>query len=168
MRSFLISLLVGMVCLLVGLCVGIWFGPELKWTQPGQFISSMMTRAPWGSAGGQADNESPVEMYDYPTIKWRAKPLGDTPSAIGQLWTTYDWSDEQHQSGIMKYRLTLFKAADKSQCEVQLLDKNGFKITQFNAGDFHKIPGAADITEARDSHQCTEDEYKRVRDYSIN
>jgi hypothetical protein len=49
-----------------------------------------------------------------------------------------------------------------------LLDATGFKITQFDASDFHPVPGAADIVEARESHPCTEEDYKKVGDYTIN
>jgi hypothetical protein len=67
----------------------------------------------------------------------------------------------------MKYKLTLFKASKKDVREVQLLDAMGFKLMQFNAGDFHDIPGASDIVEARDSVPLSEDVYKNARDYSV-
>lgn len=168
MRRLLITLLLGFFCTVAGLCVGIWFGPQLKLTQPGRLIVSLAYKVPWTKSIVPPDDNSPIEMYDYPTIKWRPKPLADPPGAIAQLWTTYEWADQQHQSGKMNYRLTVFKAPDKRQCQVQLLDEMGFKITQFEVSEFHQIPGAADIMEARESHSCTEDEYKRVGDYSIN
>lgn len=117
---------------------------------------------------GQNSENSPIEIYDYPTIKWHAKPIAEPEGAIGQLWTTYEYTDDAHKTGKMNYRLTLFKAGDKRQCVVQLLDDNGFKITEFTVSEFHKVPGAEDIIEARDSSTCTESEYKRVGDYSID
>jgi hypothetical protein len=166
MRRIIMTVLVGVFCLGAGLVLGIFLSPELKWTQPGQCIASLRSNMPWTKAA--TDSDSPFEMYDYPTVKWRAKPLNDAPGAIAQLWTTYDWADEKHQSGgIMKYRLTMFKAPEKHECQVQLLDKNGFKITAFDVSDFFPTPGAPEIMEARDSHSLSESEYKRVRDYSI-
>jgi hypothetical protein len=117
-------------------------------------------------------------MYDYPTIKWRAKPLADPPGAIGQLWTTYEPAEQEPGQqpgksagpppGKMKYRLTVFKAPGKAQCVVELLDDKGFKLSQFDVSDFHQVPGTSDIMEARDSYPCTEEEYKRVGDYAID
>lgn len=105
-------------------------------------------------------------MYNYPTIKWKPKPLADVPGALVQLWTTYEKPDPQ-QPGKMNYRLTVFKAPNKQRCEIQLLDENSFKLMQFEASDFHQIPGTADIMEARESQPCTEEEYRRVKEYSI-
>ena len=168
MLRLLFTLIFGIFCGFIGMCAGIWFGPQLKLTQPGQFIVSLAYNSPWTRTMAQADKNSPVETYDYPIIKWRPKALADPPGAIGQLWTTYEWTDQQHQQGKINYRLTVFKAADKHQCQVQLLDSTGFKITQFDVSAFHPVPGASDIMEARESHPCSEDDYKKVGDYSIN
>lgn len=166
MRQFLVIFLFGLFCGIAGFGAGVWSGPQVKSFQPVRFLASSASAVPWAKSLAQLDDNSPFEMYNYPVIKWRAKPLSDAPGAIAQLWTTYEWSDKQHQSGTMNYRLTVFKAPE-GQREVQLLDENGFKITQFYASDFHKIPGSSDIMEARDSHPCTEEQYKRVGDYSI-
>ena len=167
MRRFLLTLLFGLFYLGAGFSIGVWYAPQLKLTQLPPSIASLAKKVPWAKSIVGADNDSPFEVYDYPTIKWRPKLLTDSPGAIAQLWTTYEWTDQGHRSGKMNYRLTMFKTPNRPQCEVQLLDDGGFKITQFVASDFHPIPGAADIMEARDSHPCTEDEYKRVHDYSV-
>jgi hypothetical protein len=84
-----------------------------------------------------------------------------------RLWTTYEAGSKNEPQGTMKYKLTLFKATRKDLREVQMLDAMGFKLMQFNASDFHDIPGAPDIVEARDSVACSEDQYKRASDYSV-
>lgn len=157
-----LTLLFGLVCLAVGICVGMEFAPQLKATEPGRRVTSEAAKLPWVKSVAQTEQDSPYEKYDYPTIKWKAKPLADAPGGIAQLSTTYD-----RGSNSMKYRLTLFKAPDKHQCEVQLLDGQGFKLMQFQAADFHAIPGAPDISEARESYNCTEDQYKQASEYSI-
>jgi hypothetical protein len=151
------------VCAFAGMCVGVLLGPQLKTTPPGRMIVSMANKVPFTKSIGETDKDSPIEMYDYPTIKWRAKPLADPPDAIGQLWTKFE-----QKTGKMDYRLTLFKAQSRTQCQVQMLDDNGFKIGQFEVTDFHPVPGAADIIESKDSCTCTEEDYKRMGDYSIN
>lgn len=161
MRQFLITLLVGVVCLLGGLGAGIWFGPQIKQTDQVRWMQTAVAKV---TGGGAQDGNSPYEMYDYPTIKWKAKPLSDAEGAIAQLWTRYEGEKD---GGKINYRLTVFKAPSKSQCEVQLLDDQGFKVMQFNASDFHQIPGAPDIMEARESTPSSESEYRRLRDYSI-
>lgn len=117
-------------------------------------------------AGGKKDENSPYEEYEYPKIKWRAKPLPGAEGAIAQLSTTYERAANGGQ-GAAKYRLTLFKAGGKGSHEVQLLDANGFKLLEFNAADFHEIPGS-DLMEARDSFACDEDQYRQARDYSVD
>ncbi len=167
MRQIFITFLSSIICLVVGLSVGVFFGPQLKMTPPVLWITSQASKVPFINSLAKPDGNSPFEVYDYPTIKWRAKPLPDAHGAIVQLWTRYERADEQHSAGKMNYKLTVFKAPGKHQCEVQLLDDMGFKLVQFDASDFHQIPGAPDIMEARESNACTEDDYKKVRDYSI-
>jgi hypothetical protein len=160
-----LTLLFGLVCLVVGLLVGIFFSAQLKLTEPVQRIESMVGKVPLTkSLVTQADKDSPFEDYQYPRIKWRAKPLPDAPEGIGQLSTTWDGNGT---NGSMKYRLTVFKGSGKDRYEVQILDGSGFKIKQFNASDFHAVPGAPDIMESRESVPCTEDDYRKARDYSI-
>jgi hypothetical protein len=165
MRQILTTVLLAIICTGFGFGLGYIFGPQLKNTEQARTITSMAGKVPGLSSVG---GDSPWESYEYPLIKWKPKSLADVPNAIAQLHTTYEWTDPTHKSGIMKYRLTMFKAMEKTQCELQLLDNNGFKITQFVVSDFHKIPNAPDIMEARDSQACTEEEYKKIGDYSIN
>jgi hypothetical protein len=167
MRQIILTVVLAVICFVAGLGFGVSLGQEWKWTQWGGKVAAIAGNVPWAKGIVQQDKDAPYEMYDYPTIKWRAKPLNDAQGAITQLWTTYEWDDEQHKSGKMNYRLTIYKAPDKQQCEVQLLDKNGFKITQFDASDFHQTAGAPEIMESRESHPCTEAEYQKVRDYSV-
>lgn len=162
----LVTLALCLVCSIVGLCVGIAFAPQLRTTGVGLFFQALVHRVPSLKAG-TGEQESAIEMYDFPTIKWRAKPLAAPVGAIGQLWTNFECTDEQHQTGTLNYRLTLFKATDNRQCKIQLLDENGFKLMQFDVSDFHQVPGAADVTESRDSTTCDEDKYKRAADYVI-
>lgn len=169
MKRVLVSLAFGLICLLIGLAVGICLAPQLKLNGAPVWLVSVASKIPGTKVVGAADKDGTIETYDYPTIKWRAKPLAGKEGAIVQLWTTYENSvaPAGQVSGNLKYRLTVFKAPEKQQCEVQLLDKDGFKLMQFDATDFHQMPGSADIMEARDSNQCTEDLYRRVQDYSI-
>ncbi len=168
MRRIFTTTMFGIICALFGLAAGVWFAPQLKLSPPFQMIASFAYKVPWSKSISQADSNSPFEMYDYPTIKWRPRPFADPDGAIAQLWTRYEWNDNTHSSGKMNYRLTVFKAPGKTQCTVQLLDDKGFKITQFDATDFHQVPGAPDIMEARDSFAVTEDQYKKVGDYAVN
>lgn len=146
---------------------GVCLGPKLKASQPVRMILALVNNAPLTKSITKA-NDSPIELYDYPTIKWRPKPFADPQGAIAQLWTSYDWADEQHQSGKMNYKLSVFQASDKHECFVQLLDDNGFKLAQIDVSDFRPVPGVPGLMEAKDSLPCTEAEYKRIGDYSVN
>jgi hypothetical protein len=160
-----LTLIFGLVCLLVGLLVGIFFSTQLKLTEPVQRIESMVGKVSLTkSLLQQTDKDSPFEEYQYPRIKWRAKPLPDAPEGIGQLSTTWEGTAP---NGSMKYRLTVFKGSGKNGYEVQILDASGFKLKQFNASDFHAVPGAPNIMESRESIPCSEEEYRQARDYSI-
>lgn len=163
MRPILINLIVGTSCLLVGFGVGAWQGPKLKDSQAGTWVASAIAKVK-GSKDGE---ESQIESNEYPVIKWRPKPLTDGPDAIVRLWTTFEPGAAPDQPGTMKYKLTLFKATKRDSREIQLLDRLGFKLMQFNAADFHDIPAAPDIVEARDGVSLTEDQYKKARDFSV-
>lgn len=163
-NKFLMVTLTALICLGIGFGAGVCLAPQLNLTQLNSWMRSAMQAV---SGQPPTDENSPFEMYDYPTIKWRPKPVAGVEGAIAQLWTTYETRGEGGKSGKINYRLTTFKAPNKMDYEVQLLDKNGFKLMQFNATDFHQIPGSSEILEARDSYVCDEDEYRRVQDYSI-
>ncbi len=165
MRQFFTTFLVGLFCLVAGLGIGIGFGPQILQTEPAQWIT---TNVPGVTSVFKPDANSPFETYAYPTIKWRPKLIGGAPGAIAQLSTTFDSGADKNQAGTMKYRLTLFKAPGKQQCDVQLLDDMGFKLMQFNVATFRPVPGAPDIIEARDSLSCPENDYKKAHDYSVN
>jgi hypothetical protein len=147
------------VCLVIGILVGVLFATQIKSSEPALAAQAFVNKLPFAKTIKREDPESPWESYEYPTIKWRAHPLADAPGAIVQLSTTYD-------AGNLKYRLTLFKGR-ADQREVQLLDGQGFKLMQFEASDFHDVPGAPDIVEARESVACPEKQYKMIRDYSV-
>lgn len=158
MQRILFTFVLSIAFLLIGLGVGVAYGSQMK--------AAFFAKVPWAVGMVDKDKNAAFEQYDYPTIKWRAKPLDDK-GAIAQLWTRYENDGGKDPNGKMNYKLTFFKAPDKSSCEIQLLDDMGFKLAQFDVSDFHQLPGAADITEARDSFQVSEDIYKKVRDYSI-
>jgi hypothetical protein len=160
----------GLFCLASGLLIGVWFAPTLRSSEAFRLVNALTHKLPITKTIVSADNSSPFESYDYPTIKWRAKPLAQPEGAIAQLYTTYEWNDKSHQPGTgrMNYRFTVFKAGDRKQFEVQMLDDKGFKISQFDISDFRPVPGAPDIMDARDSHEFSEDEYKKFGDYAVN
>jgi hypothetical protein len=167
MRSIFTTIITGAICLIIGLCIGTWQGRQLKETKAGQLITSATAKLPWTKATGEDGGENQIESNEYPTLKWRAKQLSDAPDAIVRLWTTFEPNDKDPATGTLKYKLTLFKATKRDSREVQLLDAVGFKLMQFNAGDFQDIPGAPDIVEARDSVPCSEEMYKKACDFSI-
>jgi hypothetical protein len=113
------------------------------------------------------DSNSAFEKYEYPLIKWKAKPLGDSAEAVAQLQTTFEPAGADSQKGEVKYRLTLFKTANHGARAVQLLDANGFKLLQFNASDFHAVPNS-ELMEARDSFDCEQAQYLQARDYTVD
>jgi hypothetical protein len=167
MRRILITLFVGLACLVAGLLFGAWQSAQLKSTKAGQWIAATASKVPWTKSGDQSSDDNQFESYNYPTVKWRPKPLPDASDSAVQLWTTYEAGPKNAPQGLMKYKLTLFKATNKDQREVQMLDAMGFKIVQFSANDFHVLPGSTTIVEARDSVSCSEDQYKKARDYSV-
>lgn len=141
-------------------------------------------------SGSSQASDSQFDTYDYPHIKWKAKSFLDAPpplpvsfarqrlgmgvetfalqrppsDAIVQLVTTFEAASDSVRNGRMKYILTVFKAIPRN-CEVQLLDKSGFKVVQFTASDFHVI--SPNLVEARADVSCSEDDYKQARDYSV-
>jgi hypothetical protein len=167
MRSTLTTVIVGFFCLAVGLFAGTFQGAQIKTTPAGQWVTAAAAKIEAGVGAGQTGDDNQIETNEYPTLKWKPKPLMDAAGAIVRLWTIFEAGPNKDTPGTLKYKLTLFKAVRKDQREVQLLDSQGFKLMQFNAADFHDIPGAPDIVEARDALPCSEADYKKIRDYSV-
>jgi hypothetical protein len=167
MRSILTTVIVGLLCLIIGLCAGTLEGSQIKTTPAGQWITSAASQVQAGVGAGESGDDNQIETNEYPILKWRAKALPDASGSIVRLWTKFEEGPNKDTPGSLKYKLTLFKAIRKDLREVQLLDAQGFKLMQFNAADFHDIPGAPDIVEARDTIPCPEADYKKVRDYSV-
>jgi hypothetical protein len=118
MLRIIIFLVFGLFCALIGFCAGIWCGPQVKMSQTGRFITSQLNNVAWTNSIAQSDKNGPIEVYDYPIIKWRPKALAEPAGAIGQLWTTFESSGGEHPAGKINYKLTLFKASNRQQCQV--------------------------------------------------
>ena len=167
MVRFFTQILIGVILLLTGVALGIWFGPQLTSSPSAMSITSMASQIPILGSIAKPDANSPFELYEYPTIKFRPKPLNDAEGALAQLSTRFEKGDGPNSLGKMNYKLTIFKAPGRQQCEIQLLDDMGFKLSQFSASDFQPIPGSTEVMESRDAFSLTEAEYKKVRDYSV-
>ena len=164
MRNILTTVIVGLVCLIVGLAVGTFQSSQLKSSSAGQLITSAAAKLQSGGSGGD-DNQ--IESNEYPTLKWKGKPLSESADAIARLSTTFESGPNKDAQGTLKYKLDLYKASNKDSREVQLLDTQGFKLMQFTVGDFQDIPGAPNIKQARDGFAFSESDYKKIRDYSV-
>lgn len=152
-----------------------WADVKPSATPPPATPASSTSAPASGSAGGKKPargvkaaaqiGDTHFETYNYPMVKWEAKPLNGK-GAVAQLWTTYDRPSPRDE-GVVKYRLTLFKSPGGETHRIQLLDDGGFKILEFKASDFQDVPGT-ELTEARESFSCPEEQYRQARDYAIN
>lgn len=155
----------------------------ILWQDPNKSPDEKVEAAPrpTGKKPVATASNSQFEEYNYPIIKWKPKPISGVPGAIVQLSTTYEISD-------LKYKLTLFRAPTSAQPKagargiqeastsveipnqitVQLLDSNGFKLSEFtvNQRQWEQIPGTS-VLESRDKINCNEWDYRRSRDYSV-
>lgn len=116
--------------------------------------------SPQGSAIQQAGTEN-FETYNYPMIKWQPKPIPTMPGAFIQLLTLYD--------GKLKYKTTLFKATYLPRSlNIVLLDQFGFKLcdVRIDQNDWTQLPGS-NLYEARNDGFCSEQEYRKARDFAI-
>lgn len=116
--------------------------------------------SPQGSAIQQAGSEN-FETYNYPMIKWQPKPIPNMPGAFIQLLTLYD--------GKLKYKTTLFKATYLPRSlNIVLLDQFGFKLcdVHISQNDWTQLPGT-NLYEARNDGFCSEQEYRKARDFAI-
>lgn len=116
--------------------------------------------APQGSGIQQAGTEN-FETYSYPMIKWQPKPIPTMPGAFIQLLTLFD--------GKLKYKTTLFKATYLPRSlHIVLLDQFGFKLcdVRIDQNDWTQLPGT-NLYEARNDGYCSEQEYRKARDFSI-
>lgn len=156
----------------------------ILWQDPNKAPEDKVETAPRSTSKKPAVptlSNSQFEEYNYPIIKWKPKPISGVSGAIVQLSTTFEMND-------LKYKLTLFRAGTNSQTKagphgisetttslevpnqinVQLLDQNGFKLSEFtiNQRQWDQIPGTT-VLESRDKINCNEWDYRRARDYSV-
>lgn len=89
------------------------------------------------------------------------------PGVTGQLCTTFDDKEDVLERGILRYTLRVSQQPSTS-LGVQLLDAEGFKLTEFaiDKDKFHPVPGSLEY-EAADEANCKRLEYKRARDYVL-
>src|SRR5437868_5962681 len=109
MRQFVMCVLCSLVCLAIGLGVGLWAGLNSSQIAPVQKLLGAVKQVPWAKAAVDQADASPFEVYNYPTIKWRPKAVADPPGAIAKLSTKYEPSVESSDKGIVRYQLILFK-----------------------------------------------------------
>lgn len=113
-----------------------------------------------------ASGKGEWEDYNYPTIKWKARPIPHLDGGVAQLQTTFE-PGLDNKPGMVKYTLTVLKDPNKRGRQIMLLDKDGFKICKFAASDWQDV-AASEFIQARDEFPMTEEDYRRVRDYNVN
>jgi hypothetical protein len=141
-------------------------GGGIDWlkTDPAQAPTVMpATGAPTTSATATTGE---WEQYNYPTVKWKAKPIPHVDGGVAQLQTTFEPGADD-KPGTVKYTLTVLKDPSKRGRRILLLDKDGFKVCEFAASDWQDV-AASDFIQARDNFPMMEEDYRRVRDYTVN
>lgn len=115
-----------------------------------------------------------AEKYEYPFIKWKGKRLLGSAKASGFLTTTYE-------AGLLKYQIQVQldtgwlksaggveKAMRRQGLTVELLDADGFKITEFviPGNVLHEVQDES-VMQGKGAVQFPEDLYRRAKDISI-
>ncbi len=109
------------------------------------------------------------ESKKYPLIFWKAHPVTVVPGALGQLTTSFDPKEDVLRRGTLKYSIKLTELpAALPGIAVQLLDANGFKLSEFEIlrDQFHPVSGST-IIEAAGDTPCNKSDYQHARDYVI-
>lgn len=149
-------------------------GGTISWLNKGASVVAPTSTASVGTtkpavnkvAAATDASQGQFEKYAYPVIKWKVKPLSGTGNPVAQLHTTFE-PGAPGEKGTVKYKLTLFHAPGNGSRKVQLMDANGFKLVEFDAGNFMEIPNS-ELIESNESFPCDENEYRQARDYSVN
>ncbi|MBX9689895.1 MAG: hypothetical protein K2X27_24505 [Candidatus Obscuribacterales bacterium] len=131
-------------------------------------FNSAMAEGYVNSKKSRKDAQNQWEYYKYPLIRWNFHPVTTMPGVRAQLSTTFDPKEDELGRGTLKYTLQISEAPPSQGLGVQLLDANGFKLTEFDIekDKFHPIPGS-NMFEAADQTNCKKLEYKNARDYLI-
>jgi hypothetical protein len=111
--------------------------------------------------------------YNYPFIVWLGKRANSLRNADAFLSTTFE-------GGMLRYSITLqphdkaiYHLAsckpDRSGIAIEMLDENGFKLTEFviPGCDFHRIAGSPNM-EARGDMPMYEEIYQRTQNIEIH
>ena len=88
MGQFLTTVFWALVCLVIGLATGIWLGLHQTQVPAMQQAMELFKQQAWTrDLVAQKDNGA-IEDYNYPTIKWKAKPMSAPPEAISRNGST--------------------------------------------------------------------------------
>lgn len=126
--------------------------------------------SPSRRAGRSKDKVVQWESKKYPLIRWKLHPVTVVPSATGQLTTSFDAKEDVLRRGTLKYSIKLSELpSGMPGIAVQLLDVNGFKLTEFEIlrDQFHPVSANTPFIEAAGDTPCKKADYRQARDYVI-
>ncbi|MGD9684276.1 MAG: hypothetical protein AB7W16_24185 [Candidatus Obscuribacterales bacterium] len=107
-------------------------------------------------------DSSPFETYRYPLIKWKPRFVSGIDGAIAQLTTT------KYDTAYVKFQLKVFKLpAEPLSAQIEILDKDGFKVGSLQAYHFQQIPGTT-VFEAKGEGMLSDQSYRRAFDYTVS
>lgn len=121
-------------------------------------------------SGRSKDKIVQWESKKYPLIRWKAHPVTVVPGATGQLTTSFDPKEDVLRRGTLKYSMKMSELpAGMPGIAVQLLDVNGFKLTEFEIlrDQFHPVSSNTSSIEAAGDTPCKKADYQQARDYVI-
>lgn len=126
--------------------------------------------SPARRAGRSKDKPVQWESKKGPLIFWKTHPITVLSGGTGKLTTSFDQKEDVLRRGTLKYSIRLSELpAAMPGVAVQLLDVNGFKLTEFEIlrDQFHPVAAGSSSLEAAGDTPCKKSDYQQARDYVI-
>lgn len=130
------------------------------------------SKAASGEAGenGNSDVEVHWIRNQKGVIEWKPHAIPNLPDAGVKLTTDIVLGPGFSSAGTLRYKLVLSGVRiPPRNVQVQLLDRNGFKLKQYFVYQNQFLPSTKyeNAFEANDQTPCNEKDYERARDYAV-
>lgn len=117
----------------------IWHGVEPKNVKPPKEEKQPDPPKPKENPKETPNDDATVQWEENRSgiIKWKPHPITNIPRGVAQLETDFTLGPGYSPDGILRYKLRLYRIeVIPSEVQVRFLDKNGFKLMDFNVDGF--------------------------------
>lgn len=141
--------------------------PNTQTVRHNPFVSQWNSNSP-------TSHQRPLLNGNYTTNleamkEWGTKEIGNMPDSFVKLSTKFENESGAPYSGAFKYKIILKSPSRTIKymgLKFQMLDSDGFPVTNFLASDFYALPNS-NLHQAVGRVPCTRNEYLKIQDFIV-